>query len=193
MKRLLVVGVSLRGSTTVNGVTYGGTALTNVADNQGAGNQNRASVWYLLRPPSGTATVAVTLSGSTSVMAGAVSFSGVDQTTPLGTAAVANGTSANPSVTVSSGSRQLVIDVLASNGDAGALSAAAGQTEQWNGGTGTAGGDVRGGGSTQPGAASVTMSWTLNASKSWSLIGVPVLGARRIVVVGSRRRADSQT
>jgi hypothetical protein len=37
----------------------------------------------------------------------------------------------------------------------------AGQTERRNTGTGTAGGDVRGPGSTEAGASSVTMSWTL--------------------------------
>jgi hypothetical protein len=189
MKRLLIVGVSLRGSQSVSGVTYGGIVLSNAVDVLGAGNQNRASMWYLVAPASGTATVTVTLAGSAAVIGGAVSLSGVDQTAPLGTAVSANGTSASPSVTVSSATTQLVIDTMATNGDGGPQSAAGGQTEEWNTGTGTSGGDARGGGSTQPGAASVTMSWTLNASKSWALCAVPVHGARRVVVIGSRRRA----
>jgi uncharacterized repeat protein (TIGR01451 family) len=68
-----------------------------------------------------------------------------------------------------------VLDTVSTNGDANTLTANAGQTERWDLFSGT--GDlnnVRGGGSTEPGAASVTMSWTLGASKVWAIGAVAI-------------------
>jgi hypothetical protein len=80
-----------------------------------------------------------------------------------------SGTSTTASVVVSSAAGEVVIDAVAANGDAVSLTAAGGQSVLWNTGTGTAGGNVRGGSSTKPGAASVTMVWTLAASKPWAI------------------------
>ena len=52
------------------------------------------------------------------VVGGAISFSGVNQTTPFGTFVSAQGTSASPSVTASSAAGQVVLDTLATDGDA---------------------------------------------------------------------------
>jgi len=177
--RILIISVSNRdGNKTVTSVTYGGTALTQIGFQNGPGNQNRTSLWKLLAPPTGTASIVVTLSGSVNVVGGAVSFDNVDQTTPHGTFVSANGTSTTASVNVTSAAGEVVIDTATANGDAVSLTAGAGQTAQWNTGTGTAGGNVRGGGSTEGGAPAVTMSWTLGASKPWSIGAVslkPVL------------------
>ncbi len=90
--RLLLVGVSWNaGSTagrTITSVTFNGAAMT-PAFTQQAGTQLRYSAIYaLLNPPSGvTGTVAITFNGAVTngIVAGAVNFAGVDQTTPLGT------------------------------------------------------------------------------------------------------------
>jgi len=173
--RVLVVGVSNRdGTRTVSTVTYGGVALTRIGLQNGAGTANRVELWRLIAPATGTANIIVTLSGSTETVAGAVSYTGVDQTTPFGTFASASGTSTAPSVAVTSASGEVVMDVVAANGDSDGATVGTGQTQRWNDFTGTGGGDIHGAGSTEPGAASVTMAWTLVASKAWAIGAVPV-------------------
>ncbi|MGE3842305.1 MAG: hypothetical protein AB7I50_12015, partial [Vicinamibacterales bacterium] len=82
--RLLIVRTSHRdGNKSVTGVTFGGSALTKLADVNGPGNQNKVTLWYRLSPSVGTATVVVTLSGSVDVAAAATSFTGVSQTAPV--------------------------------------------------------------------------------------------------------------
>src|SRR5438309_5117991 len=63
----------------------------------GHGNANRVEIWSLAAPSPGTANVVVSLSGSVDVVGGAISFSGVNQTTPFGTFVSAQGTSASRS------------------------------------------------------------------------------------------------
>lgn len=172
--RILIVGVSNRGAKVVNSVSYGGTALTQIGFQNGGGNSSRADLWYLLNPPIGTASVVVSLAASTAVAAGATSFSGVDQTAPLGTKNSSGNSSTTASVVVSSAIGELVVDAVSATGDASTLTVGGGQTQRWNNKTGTSGGDAIGAGSTADGAASVTMSWTLGVSKSWAVIAVPL-------------------
>ena len=81
--RILIVGVSIDDSgTTISSVTYGGTTLLLVG--QRAGTQTRAAIYRLIAPSVGTSNVVVTLSSTDGVVGGAVSFTGVDQTTPSG-------------------------------------------------------------------------------------------------------------
>ncbi len=128
-KLVAVVGVTNRdGNETVTGVKYGGTPLTRIGFRNGHGNANRVEIWSLTAPSPGTANVVVSLSGSVDVVGGAISFSGVNQTTPFGTFVSAQGTSASPSVTASSAAGQVVLDTLAIDGDAVSASAGAGQT-----------------------------------------------------------------
>jgi len=182
--RILIVGTAHRdGNRSVASVTYGGTALTSIGAQNGAGNQNQATLWYLINPPTGTANISVSLSGSSDVTAGAASFTGVNQTTPLGTLNSLSGTSTTASVVVSSAAGEVVIDAVAANGDAVSLTAAGGQSVLWNTGTGTAGGNVLGGSSNRPGASSVTMSWTLAASKAWGILAVPIKPTTGLAIV----------
>jgi uncharacterized repeat protein (TIGR01451 family) len=176
--RVLIVGTSNRdGNKTVTSVTYGVSSLTRIGYQNGPGNTARMELWYLLAPASGTADIVVTWNGSNAVAAGAVSFTGVDQATPLGAFASAQGNTSSASVAVSSATGDVVIDTIAATGDAVSLTAGGSQTVQWNVGSGTAGGDVRAAGSTKPGASSVTMSWTLGASKQWGLGAVALHAA----------------
>ena len=71
--RLLVVGTN--GSATA--VSYSGRPLTRGTVS------GQASIWYLTNPPSGTATITVT--GSGTIYAGATNFYNVDQSSPIGT------------------------------------------------------------------------------------------------------------
>jgi hypothetical protein len=83
----------------------------------------------------------------------------------------ANGLSALATVDVSSGANQLVFDTVACE-TCSSMSFGAAQTEQWN--LLHAGGFVMGAASTEPGAATVTMSWSLGTSDYWAIGAVPI-------------------
>jgi hypothetical protein len=170
--RYLRVGVSIWqfGGETVSSVTYNGVALSQLSTAD-TGNAH-AELWHLIAPDTGTNTVLVTLSGTPQgIVAGAVSFTDAHQTTPAGTAVTATGTSSAPSVAASSASGELVQDVVCID-NVGNLSVGAGQTARWN--TTTGGGWADGGGSTEPGDATVTMNWSSTGSGAWAIIACPV-------------------
>ncbi len=184
--RLLLVSVSMNvtnsTASTVTSLTYNGVALTFVSGqtSAAAGNKKRVEFWRLINPPTGTHAIVLTASVTTGqrvgVVASATGLDGVDQTTPLGTAAFANGNSTAPSVTATSATGELVVDYVAIAG-AGAtvVTPGAGQTTfsaATSSGTGAT--DARGAGSWEAGAASVTMSETLSASQRWELGAVSV-------------------
>lgn len=105
--RLLVVRVAnINSSVTVNNVTYGGVAMTALQSaTSGSGtSQVRISMWYLVAPAVGTATVAVTLSASTRVQGYSNNLTGVSQVAPFGTPVTAVGTNNALAVTVTVGS-----------------------------------------------------------------------------------------
>ena len=78
--RLLVVGVSANNNNAAS-VTFGGVSLTKKVSSF---SNNDAEFWYMTNP-SGTGNIVVTMTGATSAVVGAYSFSGVDQTTPIPT------------------------------------------------------------------------------------------------------------
>src|SRR2546427_2692182 len=167
---LLIVGVSTGDAvTTHNTVTYNTVPMTKISEVTGA--SDRVSIWTLVNPATGTKSVVVTLSAATNVKGGATSWTNVNQTTPVGTAATNTGSSNFPSVTVASAAEEVVHDTIGANADTdeGAVTADAGQTERWNIRT-----THTGAGSTEVGAASVTMSWTMVKNTSWAIVGVPI-------------------
>ncbi len=174
--RLLLVGVSLfyGSGAQVNSITYGGQALALVGAKTDGSPQVRAEIWRLVNPPSGTTNVVVTLSAKSDGFAvGAMTFTGVEQSTPLGTFASASGNSPTPSVNAVSARRELVFAVVAFK-DGNTLNVGANQTQRWSRADSAA--KVRGAGSTEDGAASVTMSWSEpgGASKEWAIGAVSI-------------------
>jgi len=121
--RLLLVGVSFQkngvAGRQVNSVAYGSQSLMKVRNHESSDGEDRVEIWRLVNPSSGAATITVTMGGTNpeSIIVGAATFSGVNQSTPLGTEAVAaarDGTGAgHPSVSVSSATGELVFDVVA--------------------------------------------------------------------------------
>jgi uncharacterized repeat protein (TIGR01451 family) len=192
--RLLIVGVSinLTNSTgaTVTSVTYGGTALTQQGFHNDAGLTRRVEMWSLLAPASGTANVVVNVNVPTNatvgVVVGATTFTGVDQTLPMGAFVSADGaagacvasatpTSAcNSQLNVPSVVNGMVIDTLAT-GEAPTVTASNPQVQQWNA---VSGGftnrDVTGTGSTRAGAPSLPVSELFSATSNWSQGAVPI-------------------
>ena len=118
----------------VTAVTYGGAALTKAtAASTGA---NAAAMWYLVAPAVGTANVTVTLSGFAKALASATSFTGVDQVAPVARVATATGTTLQAVVSARSNIGELVVDAIATSGDATSLTPPDSRLVQFNGGTG---------------------------------------------------------
>ena len=159
--RLLIVGISTGEPVgSVSGVTYGGTPMTFLRRDLRT-EEISSELWYLVNPASGTnVTIQVSISVDELVsnVFGAVTFNNVDQTTPVSGHVGTTGTGSTKSVTVTSAAGHMVMDNLAifetSPGAVGA-----GQTAHWSlleQSEGKGGGAA----STEPGAASVTMSWS---------------------------------
>lgn len=166
--RLLVVGVALGNDVSVSSITYGSASLTYLTSDEYSG-VNRVELWYLKNPDSGTDTVTVTLSSSGVVAGNATSYSNVDQTDTFGTVVTDNKLSSDPSVSVSSDSGEIVVDILSIDGDNSgsqpSLAAGSGQTERFS--STDSGDKLTGVGSTESGASSVTMSWTVSDSTTY--------------------------
>jgi hypothetical protein len=162
----------------ITGMTYGGQPMTLVGAQSQTDNAS-IEIWRLVNPPTGPNTVSITFNDAfddpvneEGASAGAVSFTGVHQGTPLGTFASAAASGVTPmSVTVSSAVGELVFDTVARKG--AAVTVDPSQTEQWNLCTDGGCSNVGGGASTQAGAASVTMSWTPDNDR-WAIGAVPI-------------------
>ena len=173
--RLLLVGVSYRkGKEPVTHISYGGQALRLLAASTGPSNQNRVEVWYLQAPAAGSAEVVVTLPKDKKVVAGAMSFTGVDQLAPFGTVRAAADDSANACLTLANEPAPLVASVLAANGNALSATPAGAQFTTWGGSTGSAGGEILAASSTALGAPVATLCQTLARAQAWSLLAVPL-------------------
>jgi pectate lyase len=187
--RLLVVGVAVEdGSTTqanITSVTYNGVALAAVPNskiNGGGTGIIQTQLFFLLNanlPASGTFTVAVTFQGAVDgISAGAVSLTGVSQSSPA-PAATKVDTSGADSISTSITtpvSNAWVVDVVGS-GNSGSFTPGSGQTERWDiaasgmtGATGT---------KALTAAGATTLSWTHSGANrlAHSLVSLSPSGA----------------
>lgn len=169
--RLLLCCAGLSMQKTITGVTYpAGTNMTlHNAINFGTSDIDypRSEIWKLAAPAAGANDMVITESAAGYLNGCAISFTGVDQTTPVGTAVTAQGNGGNAvTVDVSSNSGDIVVDSTA-HWQSTSITAGAGQTERANL---VAGVGHYLGVSTEAGAATVTMSWTVGdtaASEKW--------------------------
>ncbi len=182
---VLVVGVSMnisqRTSTTISGITYNGVALTLAGAQNDSSNAVRTEVWYLVNPATGNHNVVITeniggILNTIGTVAGATTFTGADQTTPIRSFASnqSGGTNANAFVNIASGPNDYVLDTLAATSGTTATITSPSQTQQWS--LNSTGGvrDVYGFGSTRAGSASVAMSETLSGNARWSVSAVSI-------------------
>ena len=172
---LILVGVSMTKETggvpSVTTLTYNGVSLTLVGTQSTSDNKGRIEIWQLIAPATGTHDVVGNLSGAPDgATVGVMTFTGVNQSTPLGPFVSGSGDSGSASVTVISGADELVFDTLAVEGSTKDLIPDAGQTERWDLFQAPA---ANGGASTEPGAASVVMSWSFPTDK-WAIGGVSI-------------------
>lgn len=179
--RILVVCVQFRNvsSETITGVTYAGVAMTKTdgsSTNMTVANSDniRSEIWTLANPNAGANNIVVTFSAAVRGVGEASSWTGVDQTTPLGTYASATGSSTTPSVAVSSASGDVVVDSMGAKSLLVLSSVTAGQTLLISKIMGLqAGGTQQAAGT----GSNVTMSWTLSASSPWAIGGVTLKAA----------------
>ncbi len=181
----MIVGVSLNitnaPTSALVGITYNGTPMNFVGAGNDAGNTRRVEMFQLLNPLNGTFPVVVSVSipvvQVVGVVAGATTFTGVDQTVPIGTFVSANGAAqANSQLDVPSVVNGMVFDTLATGGDRTAAIPAP-QVSQWNADSAVlpvSPPDVRGTGSTRSGAPSVPISETFSGASNWSLGAVSI-------------------
>lgn len=171
-----VMNVAPDAAANPTGVTYNGVSMALLGVSAYASSVG-ATLWGLVAPAAGSNNVVVTWGSGTNNprSAGAISFSGVDQTTPVGTVntATSNGTTA-PSTTVSSASGEWVVDavgIFQASGTATTATVGADQTERVNHAQTTSRKLLM---STEPGASSVTMSWSLDQSCRTRAISIPI-------------------
>jgi len=174
--RIMIVGVSIRTTTvSVLSITYGAQSLTFLRADTHPSATIRSELWYLIAPASGTATVTVTLSGTSKATGGSCTYTGVAQTSPLDANNGGTGTSNSPSqsVTVNTANSWLLGHLAISGSSRTVSSEGSGQTQRWD--RVTTGGGVasrnRGHGSDKGpvGTGSQTMSWTLSGSADWAV------------------------
>ncbi|MGB8832158.1 MAG: C25 family cysteine peptidase [Candidatus Sulfotelmatobacter sp.] len=186
---LMLVGVSMNitsaPTTTVTGVTYNGTALKSLGSQNDAGNTRRVEMWYLLAPSTGNNNVIVSVdipvTQTVGVVAGAVTFTGADQTKPVGTFVSSYGAGAGYSeLDVPSVVNGMILDTLAIGGPE--TSAIPGpQASEWNLTTcstffcnTTDPPDVTGSGSARTGAPSIPLSETFSANSNWAMGAISI-------------------
>ena len=117
------------------------------------------------------------------MISGAASFTGVHQTTPVGTFFQASGTDDAQSVPVTSvAANELVFDSLAVKGSQTATAdpGPPAQDERWNANLSS---DVRTAGSTEAGTGTVNMDWSLGSSVEWALGAVALKSASASAVL----------
>ena len=170
--RLLLVGATLWPNSlySVTSVTYNGVPLTKITAVTNS-STIQTELWQLVAPATGTANVVVTLSGSTYLTVGVISFTGVDQSTPYGTPATSKGTGTSANITVASASNEMVLSVAGAGIYGRNFTSITGGTQQWNLSAATS---TKGAGGTATGAASVTISHGLSASNDWAIIGLAI-------------------
>jgi hypothetical protein len=172
--RVLVVGISVdSANSNVNSVTYAGQALTYQGGSGSGNNRPSAEIWTLTNPPAGASTVVVTLSTNDQLAIGAVSFTGVDLTTPLDVAAFGananSGTSATAVLTTVTNNAWVVDTLSLNNGVTPNMTPLTGRTSRWNEPVGSS---ITGAGSTygpKTPAGSVSLRWTWSGNRRWAI------------------------
>ncbi len=170
--RLLILGGTVDNNA-ITGVTYAGTALTQaVADTQ----KPFASIWYLVNPPSGTANVVVTSTALKGAVIGVISFTGVDQTTPVPTTAKndnVGGVTSPATVSITNANANAWVMDVAGSGNSAGLTNGASTTQRWS----IAGSANSGASSTKGPLAANTVtnfSWTLGTADAWDDVAVEI-------------------
>lgn len=156
-------------ATAISSVTYGGVAMT-LAVSQNASSGDKAAIYGLANPPAGAQTVQITwAAGGIFANAGSISVTGSDTTTCFSHAdGQAAGTGTSAACTVTSAVGELVVDMCNGDNATAGVTITSSGTRRW--GTAHVGSEEANAAATAPGAATVTMTETLSASKPWAIV-----------------------
>lgn len=164
---LVIVAGYMFGTSLPNGttVTWGGVSMDKLDEAAYSVDDDfYAGLFFIKNPPTSGSTIAATFAGNLTGGVLTASYQDVDQTTPFGTVAKANGSSGTATVDVTSASGELVIDAgMFSN----LPTAGAGQTQAARANQA----DKYAFHSYEAGAGTVTMSWTATTNP-WVILGV---------------------
>lgn len=178
------VGIDDSGSVLVSTSTYNSVTLTNANENGtgAAGSHKKSAIWYLPAPATGANTYSLTYTGTPSNVAisGAISLSGVAQSSPVdtGAASSAPASSGTHSLTASAANaNEWQVSVIAF--DTATLTASTNQNTRW---TNTSNGFTHcgGGAAALAGSGSQTVTWTTNLSNNFAMSMIFVIAAVNI-------------
>lgn len=187
---ICVVGVSWRRTTVgaVSSVTIGGSAATFIVGHtETIDNVHRAELWYRKNVGTGSKTIDVVLDGGSadSLTSGAICFTGVNQTTPLGTSATNQGDAGSTAtVNVTTVANDMVVDSAIVGGFGATLTVGSNQTQRYNLND-TWFEEPHAGSHETATGTTTTMSWTKEADAPWIVVAVPLKPA----VSGTTRRS----
>lgn len=170
--QVLIVAVHLKPTDddVTNSVTFNSTGLTKIG-HAVFDNDARVELWYLLSPTVTTANIVATVSQSGNGKGlAAICFTGVNQTTPFGTAVTNTVDGSSLSVTVSSNTGEVVLGAFTCDGcSAAEVSVQSPSTERWE----FAADVAMNSGATRDGA-SPNVAITYNTGNQSALIGVSI-------------------
>ena len=138
---LTLVSVQLGRQTTITGnVTYGGTAMTLVGqsfDESGSGRRATVYIYRIFNAATGNQNIVINVSGTNRIVAGAMSFSNVNPTSPVRAYSGSNGTDANNYFTatlnnVATGAGDIVFSAIAYSDGTINPTYGTDQTSRWN-------------------------------------------------------------
>lgn len=176
--RLIACGVHMASAYTVTGVTHNSVALTQSAIGKITASTYSVDVWVLKAQDSGSQTVTATLSGGDDFIAmGCISFTGVDQTTPLGTGASFSATTdpSSATITIPTDGGGVCFDTNNDQTNAGSYTVDGSSTKRYD--LANNGGDVAFIGSTRLTSGSATMTISNPATEYSAMICLPINAA----------------
>ncbi len=176
---LTLVSIQLGRQTTITGsVTYGGGNMTLVGSTVLTVGTARSSVYIysILNAPTGNQDVFINVSGSNGIVAGAVSFSGVDISNPLNTYEGNTGNSNTASVSGIPTSELAIVFSAVSHAHNSVPSFGTDQIQQWQIITNTSGDRAKGAGSTKliTTGNTTSVSYTFGGSARWAAGAVSI-------------------
>lgn len=181
--RLLIVHVSNHGNVgppTVDSVSYGAQSMTKIRDV--VNGQQRTTMWYLVAPTVGTATISAQVSGGSDWVIGATCLTGVDQSSPIGATASGTGNSASPSTNITTlTANSWIVDSVAWSGvSGGAPSPGSAQIERWD--HGASPGEAASSTKLTISAGATSMSWTDGAPSEYAHAIIEVKPANGLAI-----------
>ena len=163
--RAVAVGCSFSSSVTGITVTVGGSSATLVSGTQSSGESYISTIHVLAAPSSGSQSVSVSWTGTSSTYCGAVSASGVDQATPMNNGTFEhNGSGPTASVTITTTTGDLTFSVVSC--ESGSTPTSPNQTSRWAASQNFTTGS---GGQTATGTGTISHTWATGSG--WLMSG----------------------